>query len=166
LALTNFPYVLLAAGDIDRAYEASLEAMASMTATSPASAFGNAGHAALLLGRLGEARDHLAESLLLWLQTEDAHGLASVFTSLAALAVEEHAYERAARVLGATDAVCERTDAHLEPLDADLYERTAAAARSKLAVDAFERAREEGRNLGLDEAADVALEQSESLEEA
>jgi hypothetical protein len=123
---------------------------------------GNLGFAALLQGRLGEAREYLTESLSHRFQIEDAHGLASAFTSLAAVAVEDRAFARAARLLGAADAVCDRTDAELEPLDADLYERTEAAARSNLAEDDFARAREEGRGLGVEEAAALALAEGET----
>ena len=45
----------------------------------------------------------------------------------------------------------------LEPIDADLYDRTAAAARSVLGDESFAAAHEEGRSLGLEEAAAVAL---------
>jgi hypothetical protein len=106
-------------------------------------------------------RDETHEGQALREEIREALGLASAFTCLAALAAEEGAFARAVRLLGAADAVCERTDAELEPLDAELYERTTTAARSGLGDEAFTRAREEGRNLGLDEAAEVALEAAE-----
>jgi hypothetical protein len=56
--------------------------------------------------------------------------------------------------------VRERTDAELEPVDAELYERSTTAARRELGDEAFARAREEGRNLRLDEAAEIALEEA------
>jgi hypothetical protein len=92
---------------------------------------------------------------------QDGHGLVHAFTGLAALAVEERDVARAALLLGVVDAVCERSDHELEPFDAEFYERTAAAARDELGNDAFEGRREEGRNLPLEEAAAVALEEVE-----
>ncbi len=125
---------------------------------------GNLGIAALLRGRLDEARSHLAESVSVRRKIQDAFGLASVFTSLAALAAEEGAFARAAHLLGAVDAMIERTDAELEPIDEQLYERSAAAAGASLGPERFASARDEGRGLSLDEAAAFALDgASESI---
>jgi predicted ATPase/DNA-binding SARP family transcriptional activator len=167
--LSNAGYVALAAGDLDRASAASLEAIELYRARPSdkqdpfglGAALGNLGVAALLQGRLSEARASIAESLSVRKELQDALGIASGFTGLAAVAAEEGAFARAARLLGAADAVGERTDAKLEPVDVEIYERAAAAARSGLTEEAFAKAREEGRNLGLDEAAAFALEDVE-----
>ena len=60
----------------------------------------------------------------------------------------------------------ERTDAELEPLEVELYERTATAAGHGLGHDDFASVREEGRNLELEEAAAFALEGVEPAGEA
>ena len=165
-ALANLGYVALTTGDLERAYKASLEAVELHRASPPeqrtsselGAALDNLGVAALLQGRLLEARTHLAESLSVRRRIEDALGLASSFTSLAALVAEEGEFGRAARLLGAVDAARERTDAELEPFDAELYERTVATVGNELGADTFARLREEGRALPLEEAAAVALE--------
>jgi predicted ATPase/DNA-binding SARP family transcriptional activator len=168
-ALSNLGYVTLTTGDLDRAYAVSLEAIELHRARPPeqlqlaafGAALGNLGVTALLQGRLDEARTNLAESVSVRREIRDALGMASVFTGVAALAAEERGFARAARLLGAVDAVREQTDAELEPIDTRLYERTAAGARAELGEEAFAREREEGRNLGLDEAAELALEGTE-----
>jgi predicted ATPase/DNA-binding SARP family transcriptional activator len=168
-ALANLGYAALTAGDLDLAHAASLEAVELERSDPPeqrnlssfGAVLGNLGTTALLQGRLDDARAHLAESVAVRREIQDALGLASSFTCLAALAAEEGSLARAARLLGAADAVRERTDAELEPLDSRLYERTADAARGELGDEAFARAHEEGRRLGLEQAADIALEEPE-----
>ena len=168
-ALANLGYAALTKGDLDRAHAASLEALELLRALPPERlsqqelgvVLGNLGVTALLQGRLDEARACLAESVSVRRGIRDALGLASSFTGLAALAAEERAFPRSARLLGAADAVLRQTDAELEPQDTELYERTAASARRELGDEAFARWREESRNLGLDEAAEVALGEAE-----
>ena len=163
-ALSNLGYAALTAGDADRAYTASLEAVElnqQQALHQHGTALGNLGSAALLQGRTAEARARLGESLSIKRRLEDALGTASVFIGLAAIAMEEGELVRAGRLLGSADALFERTDAELEPFDADLYRRTAVAARSGLTDEAFAHAYEAGRSLGLDEAAAVALAELE-----
>ena len=112
--------------------------------------------AELLQGRLPEAREHLVESLSVRIRIQDGHGLVSAFTDLAALALEERDFARAALLFGAVDAACARSDAELEPFTAELSERAAVAARGELGDDSFARLREEGRKLGVEEAAALA----------
>lgn len=95
-------------------------------------------------------------------EIRDALGLASAFTNLAAVAAADGTFVRAARFLGVVDAARDRTDAELEPLDAELYERTRAEALAELGDEAFAREREDGRTLDPDEAAALALEQAHS----
>ena len=164
--LANLGYAALAAGDLERAYAASLESVEIYRASPPeggafsglGTALGNLGVAELLQDRLREAREHLVESLSVRTRIQDGHGLVSAFTGLAALAVEERDFARAALLLGAADAVCDRSDAELEPFSAELYERAAAAARDELGNVSFARRREEGRALTLEEAAAAAVE--------
>jgi predicted ATPase/DNA-binding SARP family transcriptional activator len=165
-ALANLAHAAHAAGELERAYTASLESVEIHRASTAdggnlsglGTALGNLGVAELLRGRLPEARMHLAESLSVRTHIQDGHGLVSVFTELAALAVEERESARAARLLGAVDAMRDRSDAELEPIVAEFYERAAAAVRSELGEDSFARLRAEGRALTLEEAAAAALE--------
>jgi predicted ATPase/DNA-binding SARP family transcriptional activator len=166
--LCNLGYVALTAGDHDGAKAASLEALELHRATPPDRQRGNTfvqalhtlGLVALFEGRLDEARAHFAETLSLLVQY---HGLASVserFTVFAALAAREGDFERAAWLLGAADALRERTDVELrlEPVEAELHEQTEAEARRNLTDEGFSRAREEGRRVPLEEAVAAALE--------
>jgi non-specific serine/threonine protein kinase len=170
--LCNLGYVALTAGDYERAKAASLEALELHRATPPdrqrdntfVQALHTLGLVALFEGRLDEARAHFAETLALLVQY---HGLASVperFTVFAALAAREGDFERAAWLLGAADALCERTDIQLalEPLEMQLHEQTEADARRNLTDEGFSRAREEGRKVPLEEAVALALDTVES----
>jgi non-specific serine/threonine protein kinase len=164
-ALSNLGYAALAT-DLDRAYAASLESTELIRARPPEqrplSTLGTAleglGLAALLQGRLGEARTHLRESLAVRSEIRDVHGLVAAFTGVAALAAEDGEFSRAAPLLGAADALRERTDAELEPFMGALYERTAAAARERLSGEGFASAHEEGRKLPLEDAVAFALD--------
>lgn len=168
-ALSNLGYVALTRGDLDRAYAASREAIELHRARPPeqlhlteyGAALGNLGVTALLLGRLDEARATLLESVSVRRELRDALGLASAFAGVAALAAEEGTFARAARLLGAADTVRGQTDAELEPFTAQLYRRTAALSCAELGEEAFEREREQGRGLSLEQAAEVALEPAE-----
>jgi tetratricopeptide (TPR) repeat protein len=163
-ALSNLGYAAVTAGDAERAYSASLEAVElnrGQASQQLGTALGNLGCAALLLGRLAEARERLGECVSIKRSLQEALGLASAFIGFAAIAVEEGAFARAARLLGAADALFERTDADPEPFDAKLYERTAAAACGGLGDEQFAKECDEGRSLALDEAAAFALEEVE-----
>jgi predicted ATPase/DNA-binding SARP family transcriptional activator len=167
--LCNLGYVALVAGDRERAKAASLEALELHRASPPelqrantlGQAHGTLGLVALFEGRLVEARAHLAETLSLSLQFHELAGLPATFTRLAALAASEGDFERAAWLLGAADALCERTDVELglePPLETELHEQTESEARRNLTDEEFSRAREEGRKLPVEEAAAAVLD--------
>jgi predicted ATPase/DNA-binding SARP family transcriptional activator len=168
--LCNLGSVALAAGDRERAQAASLEALELHRKSPPelqrANTLGTAlatlGVVALFQGRLSEAREHLTESLSLALQFRDLPTLPPQLTRFAALAAGEGDFRRAAFLLGAADALCERTDFEfgLEPLESELHERTESEARTNLTQGEFVKAREEGRKVAPEEAAAVALERS------
>ena len=168
--LCNLGSVALAAGDRERAQAASLEALELHRKSPPelqrANTLGTAlatlGVVALFQGRLCEARERLTESLSLALQSRDLPTLPPQLTRFAALAAGEGDFRRAAFLLGAADALCERTDFEfgLEPLESDLHERTESEARTNLTQEEFVKAREEGRKVAPEEAAAVALERS------
>ncbi|MBD0330209.1 MAG: AAA family ATPase [Thermoleophilia bacterium] len=164
-ALTNLGYVALETGEPERARTASLEALDLLRRSPPererpselGAVLGNLACAALFEGRPQEAGAHLRESLALRIPIRDLHGIASALTGVAAVAAEEGAHEAAARLLGAVDAVCERADLALEPVDAELYARAADAARRGLGEGELAAAREEGRALEPEDAAALVL---------
>jgi hypothetical protein len=64
---------------------------------------------------------------------------------------------RAARLLGAAQALCDALGSPLMPIEQALYERTVAAARASLGTAAFAAAWAEGRALPLEQAIAAAL---------
>jgi len=162
-ALANLGYVGLAAGQHEGAYAACLEALEHRRRSPQerpdevATALGNLGLAALFRGYPDEAGRHLGESLSLAVELQDPLNIAGALTGLGAVAAGDGAVEHAARLLGATEAVCARAGIEQEPVPSELYERTAEAVRRALGDEEFARVLEEGRKLGLEEATAAAL---------
>ena len=91
------------------------------------------------------------ESIALRRELSASDGLADAVLGLAAVATAEGEHTGAARLLGASEALREATSQVMPPIDRAEYERTAAAIRERLAPDAFEQARSEGRSLPLEQ---------------
>ena len=72
-----------------------------------------------------------------------------VLLLLALIAVERSDPQRAARLLGATDAVIERTGASIPPIFDEVSARGRSRTLDQLGPDAFGEAREQGRQLPL-----------------
>jgi predicted ATPase/DNA-binding SARP family transcriptional activator len=162
-ALTNLAHVSLIAGDAERAYDASLEALEHCRELDGhedelMAVYANLGLSALLQGRRDEAQARLADALSLALRLQAPLTLAEGFVGFAAIAARDGDVARAARLLGAADAVCETAEVRLEPVASALRDETAGAARSGLTAEEFAEAQEEGRALELREAAAVAVE--------
>jgi hypothetical protein len=76
---------------------------------------------------------------------------------MAAVAAERGSFELGARLLGAADRLVEETGAALGPFEHEIADRAAARAREALGDERLGSAWSEGRGMGLDEAADLAL---------
>ncbi len=105
------------------------------------------------------ARSLFMESLQIRRELGDNWGMAVSLAGLGAVAVESGQPHRGACQLGASDALQEAIGVAM-PLD-DLipYDRAVASARTQLGEDAFEKARQEGRAMSMEEAIDYALEE-------
>jgi tetratricopeptide (TPR) repeat protein len=98
------------------------------------------------------------ESLELRRQEEDKRGVALCLARLAGVAVGQGQLERAARLLGATEALLEACSARMDdPLERIDYDRNVAAARAKLGAEAFAAAWAAGRAMSLEQAIAYAL---------
>ena len=117
---------------------------------------------AAVLGRFDEARAHFSECLTVGLELGNRWGASYPIEGLAALAVAERKYERAARLFGAAET--QRSRSGLVPQAAEhpaLIQILAAAPDfSGPAVDA---ARREGRAMSMDDAVALALEPAGDL---
>ena len=107
------------------------------------------GFAAVLLGDYSRAEQLLQDSATILGQLQNTSVLLWVLTLLALTSVERSAPQRAARLLGATEAVVERTGASIPPIFDQLSARGYARTLDRLGPDAFGEFREQGRQLPL-----------------
>jgi tetratricopeptide (TPR) repeat protein len=119
---------------------------------------GALGHAARQLGDYVRARALYQESLALRQELRNTYTLAQSLEDFAGLAERQQQWERAARLLGAAEAVCADLGTALPvgfPAD---YWRTESGARSALGEEAFAAAWAEGRAMPLEESVRYALQ--------
>jgi hypothetical protein len=102
------------------------------------------------------------QSLALRRDLGNRQGMAECLAGMAELAHAQGQPERAARLLGAADAICEALGHALVRHAKQSYERGVAAARTTLGEEAFARAWAEGRALSLEQAIIFALEEGGS----
>jgi non-specific serine/threonine protein kinase len=120
-------------------------------------ALGGMGHLERDDGNYSRARALYQESLVLRRKAEDQTATAQSLEDLAVLAGREQQFERAIRLLGASEAFCETFGAQTPVAMAREYERTVAEGRAALREAAFAAAWAEGRAMSLDQAVEYAL---------
>jgi tetratricopeptide (TPR) repeat protein len=160
-SLYNLGMLANSQGDYDAARTLSQESLRLYRET---------GHSTIIhvLGFLGhlerEVRDYVQaasfyrESLLLRRERGDVFAVAQSLEDFAVLAGRQGQSERAVRLLGAQEAVCEAIGRTPPVADAAEYERTIDAARAALSAEAFAAAWEQGRVMTLEQAVAYALE--------
>jgi predicted ATPase/class 3 adenylate cyclase len=122
---------------------------------------GNLGNVAIERHDYPVARALHEESLAIRRQLGDWQGIADSLEGLAAVASAPVGSLRAARVWGAAARLREEVGAPLPRIELPVYERRVAAARVALGDDAaFDRAWQEGRALTLEQAIELALNQT------
>jgi predicted ATPase/class 3 adenylate cyclase len=125
-----------------------------------ATALTNLSHLLLRAGDHEQALSCLTEGLML---RKDQGGKLQIAESLlgwAALAIAQDQPERASRLLGAVDHLLQDSGATLWPTDQIEYERTSTVTRAQLGEEAFERGRQEGERMSMEQAIEYALEHS------
>jgi predicted ATPase/transcriptional regulator with XRE-family HTH domain len=117
------------------------------------------GNVVLEQGDLVRAEDLLRESLTLARDFDDNWFVGYTLASLAIVAERKRQLQRAARLIGAVDGVCDRIQAPLLqiPAQAARYEHTIDAVRAQLGDEAFAAARAAGRAMSLAEAISEAM---------
>jgi tetratricopeptide (TPR) repeat protein len=119
----------------------------------------NLGFVALARGDYPRAGKRFAESLRIRQRTTRMHPLLAVcLVGLAGVAMGLGRTQRAAQLLGATDAMLEAIGAVLQTVDRDEQERIGNAVRAALDPPAFDAAWMEGHSIPLEEALAAALQ--------
>ncbi len=121
----------------------------------------NLGYLALHRGDEAGAAPLFEESLNLAQKRGDRTQIALCLAGLAGVAGAQGWAVRAARLLGAAEALLERTGARLDPTDRADYDRIVEVVRAALSADVLAAAWAEGRALTLDRANAYALERTE-----
>jgi tetratricopeptide (TPR) repeat protein len=115
------------------------------------------GRVELRQGDLRAARALLAESLTLWRGIGRLMGIAECLESLAGLWALEEQPERAARCLGAAEAIREARGVPLPPSEHAEHDRITRIIRDRCSTEVFAAAWAEGRALTVEQAVAEAL---------
>ena len=115
------------------------------------------GVTALLLGHVEQARNYFRENLEAGRGLGTDWGLPFSFEAFAALAVTERQFERAARLLGASEAMRERVGISTAPADHPALRQILTTAAEPFTQPEMIAARHEGRAMTADEAVTLAL---------
>jgi tetratricopeptide (TPR) repeat protein len=164
--LTHLAVVPLRLGDYPRAAGYSEEALELTRRTGDRLAANIAlyllAQAAWATGEHGLATRYFRDALILTFEVVDRTNAAYCLQGLAAVAGARDEPHRAARLLGAAEALLEAAGTHLyAQMDHELYQRVADAARERLGEQAWAAARDEGRVMAFEEAVAYACEDEE-----
>ena len=123
-------------------------------------------HQSEILGRMlvAEGDDRTARSLFtasisVFRETGPEPCLAHSFEAFARLALYQGQTVKAARLLGASAALCETGEFFLMPVEGALYAQTAGTVQAELGETTFVAERDRGRAMTLEEAVEYALEE-------
>jgi predicted ATPase/DNA-binding SARP family transcriptional activator len=122
----------------------------------------NLGNSALALGDQTTAQEYFREALLLCRELGESRSrrlIAFLLKALAMTALPHSPSERAARLLGASDAQREAIGVPLNSDDQQEHDAFVARLRNTLGEEEFAARRDEGRAMRIDQAIAVALEQ-------
>ena len=160
-ALGNLGVAYHQGGDLDLArdhYEQSLEGFRRLgDRRAIGLTLGNLGVAERQGGNLPQAARLLGEVLDISRELGDRSGIAVTVEGIAAVAASGGEPERAARLYGAADALREAIGMPLTPDDRPDYERSVAAARSRMEDSTFTSGWDAGRALSLEDVIGEAL---------
>jgi predicted ATPase/class 3 adenylate cyclase/Tfp pilus assembly protein PilF len=117
----------------------------------------NLGFVACAQGDYEAARSFFTQGLVISRQLGDRVSIASCLEGFAGVYAMNGEPERAARLLGAGEALRKVANSPVQAGDRDEYDRFVAAARSALGEEAFAAALVEGHALSLEEAIELAL---------
>jgi tetratricopeptide (TPR) repeat protein len=108
-------------------------------------------------GNLPAGLSRYAEALALWQELKDGWGIADALVGFVDVAAMTGQAERAARLLGAAEALYQAAGVALPPYDRPNYERAMTTTRASLGDEVFASLRTEGRGLVIEEVIAEAL---------
>ncbi|MBM4421958.1 MAG: tetratricopeptide repeat protein [Chloroflexi bacterium] len=115
------------------------------------------GSIALAQGDAAAAQQQFHDGLMLQYDLKDMRCISSLLRGCACLAAALKQPDRAARLLGAVEALWDGIGARPAPADHAAWEREAVAARAQLDESTFNAARDEGRAMTMDQAIEFAM---------
>jgi hypothetical protein len=119
---------------------------------------GNLGTAALLQHRYDDAFSFLAENMRMSEELGFKYNVGYALAGIASINAAHGSWIRAARLLGAADALTTEVGATPEPLERRVFETTATGVRAQLGASTFRAAHAEGHAMSLQGAVAYALE--------
>ena len=160
-ALGNLGYLLLMEGENERAAKLFEEGLIVFRRLSSeegvARSLLNLGFAGWQRSAFGEATALMKESLRRFATIRSREGIAYCLEGLAAVAASEKDGARAARLLGASDAVCQSLELTLDPFELALHRWSVLEAGKVLGEEAFDRELAAGKAMSVGAAAEFAL---------
>ena len=106
------------------------------------------------------------ESLRFHREMGDRLGIAEALAGFARIATAERDYVRAARLMGASEALRETLGFPVPPAEREVYDRAVASMRSSMGEHAFSEAWAQGRAMSAEDAVTAALEDVRSIQDA
>jgi tetratricopeptide (TPR) repeat protein len=161
IALLNLGNVYQDTGDLERArgcYEEALALGRALGLANVAAPLSGLGSVLLSLGDIKSARACFAEALQARVKAGERRGVALALGSFARLEQAQQRPGRAARLLGAAEAIRSAIGAPIQPRARRNHEQLVAEVRSALGEADFAAAWQEGCALTLDQAAALALQ--------
>jgi len=161
VAAVNLGDIALVAGDYEGAMRLSSEGLelfaAIDDATGRATALMNLATACVYLGRFAEAKTHAGEGVQLSQRLDDLYGVGCGLQVAAAIAAGSGEGARAARLLGAADALREHVGAALEPSEQLLHDHVQRSVSGLLEPAARQEAYASGRSIDSEDAVTLAI---------
>ena len=161
LNLTTLSLLEVAKGNFDKAQSLLEEVI------SAANEFGNRvnylwgrvrlGHILIPQGKITEARGVLFETIQEFLKEENEIGIVFSLEGMASLYIVLGKHKAAAQLIGWSDAARKRNKDPRPPLEQTDVNRIISACQTSMSKSAFAVAYEEGKNLTMDEATELAL---------
>ena len=119
----------------------------------------NLGHSLLHETQYLEAKRSFVKGMTILRELKEENGVAACLAGLGATALAQGLSDRAARLLGAADAILERSGTFLESIDLIEFQKALSSTKLQLGEERFSAEQSIGKSLSLDQAYAYCLEQ-------